>query len=68
MDDWEECELSGQQRLDALGGTFWLEEHNGWNLTKITVDAAGPNPAKQMKFASEIDAKSWVEYLITRAH
>ena len=63
--EWTTCEQSGQQRLDALGGTFWLSEDIGdsCSLVKVTVDAAGPNPSKPMRFATELRAKDWVKYL-----
>ena len=67
QDDWETCEQSGQQRLDALGGTFWLSEDSGvWTLVNITVDAAGPKYLKPIRFATEYRAKNWVEYLIEK--
>jgi len=66
MSDWELEEESGQQWLDALGGTFWLSNDTGdiYSLVKVTVDAAGANLSKALRFATELRAKDWVEYLI----
>lgn len=63
--EWTTCEQSGQQRLDALGGTFWLSDHikDVWTLVKVTADAAGPNESKPTRFATELRAKDWVKYL-----
>ena len=65
MSDWERHEESGQQRLDALGGVFWLSEDVGdsYSLIKITVDAAGVNPSKPQRFATEKRAKDYVAFL-----
>lgn len=66
--EWELHEESGQQRLDALGGTFWISEDIGdfVTLVKITADSAGPNASKPLRFATELRAKDWVEYLIEK--
>lgn len=66
MDEWEIHEESGQQCLDALGGTFWLSEDIGDRVTliKITVDSAGANPSKPQRFATEKRAKDYVAFLI----
>lgn len=66
MDEWGLHDESGQQRLDALGGVFWLSEDVGdsYNLIKITVDSAGPNPSRPQRFATEKRAKDYVEFLI----
>ena len=68
MSDWEIEEESGQQRLDALGGTFWLSSDIGdsYSLVKVTVDSAGPNVSKPTRFATELRAKDWIEYLIEK--
>jgi len=66
MSEWELEQESGQQWLDALGGTFWLSNDTGdiYSLVKVTVDAAGANLSKPLRFATELRAKDWVEYLI----
>lgn len=66
MSEWETEEESGQKWLDALGGTFWISEGaaNTYSLVKVTVDYAGPNFSKELRFATELRAKDWVEYLI----
>jgi len=68
MSEWELQEESELQRLDALGGTFWLSGGIGviWILVKVTVDAAGPNEAEPFRFATEQRAKDFVEYLIEK--
>jgi len=65
MCEWTTCEQSGQQRLDALGGTFWLSNDvkDVWSLIFVTVDAAGPNESNPLRFATELRAKDWVKYL-----
>jgi len=67
LSDWELHDESGQLRLDALGGTFWLSDDvTGWLLVKVTVDAAGANASRPTRFATELRAKNWVEYLIQK--
>jgi len=68
MSEWELEEESGQKWLDALGGTFWISEGtaNTYSLVKVTVDYAGPNFSKELRFATELRAKDWVEYLIEK--
>ena len=68
MSEWELHEESGQQRLDVPGATYWLSEDIGdsYSLVKITVDYAGPNPSKPLRFATEQRAKNYVEYLIEK--
>jgi len=65
MCEWELQEESDQQRLDTLGGTFWLSNDikDVWTLVKVTADAAGPNESKPLRFATELRAKDWVKYL-----
>jgi hypothetical protein len=66
--EWECHDQSGQQSLDVPGGTFWLSPDMGdsYSLIKITVDAAGPNPSKPERFATEQRAKAYVDYLIEK--
>jgi len=68
MSEWEIEEESGQQWLDALGGVFWLSNDVGdiYSLVKVTVDYAGANLSKPLRFATELRAKDWVEYLIKK--
>jgi len=65
MSEWEIEDESGQQWLDALGGTFWLSNDvkGVWSLIKVTIDAAGPNESNPVRFATELRAKDWVKYL-----
>ena len=65
MCEWTPCEQSGQQRLDTLGGTFWLSGDVGdsWSLVKVTGDVFFPNVSKPTRFATELRAKDWVKYL-----
>ena len=68
MTEWEIEEESGQQYIDCLGGRFWLSNDIGdiHQLVKVTVDAAGPNASRPTRFATELRAKDWVEYLIEK--
>lgn len=65
MSEWELHDESGQQRLDALGGVFWLSEDIGdsYSLIKITADSAGVNPSRPQRFATEKRAKDYVAFL-----
>ena len=69
-DDWELHEESGQQRLEVPGGTYWLSPDIGdsYSLIKITIDAAGPNPSKPQRFATELRAKDYVEFLCKQSN
>ena len=57
---WEECEQSGQQRLDVPGGTYWLSDDKGWSVVKVTTDYAGVNASKPKWFPTEQRAKDWI--------
>ncbi len=65
MCEWTTCEQSGQQRLDALDGTFWLSEdvRGIWVLVKVTESTSDSGPPKPTRFATELRAKDWVKYL-----
>lgn len=61
MSEWSTDYESNQQRLDAPGSTYWLSDDKGWTVTKVTVDAAGPNASKPKWFPTEQRAKNWIE-------